>query len=259
MHIDQSGVGGVPISPHLLQQDLAGEHLARLAGQRHQQVELQRGQRDRVAVAGHLVAGYVDGHVADGQHLGRLRIGPAQPGAQPGDQFLRLERLDDVVVRTGFQSQHHVDRVALRGQHHDRHDGLGSDGLADVDAVHPRQHQVQQHQIGFELPQGRQRFGAVANDGGLEPLTSEHDGQHFGQGRIIVHHEHACLHSQHGCTCHSAAVHPPADRRRRSRHSGGFGAVNTAEWSRPAGSFMQCPYLTAGVHRLTLRSNGNRT
>ena len=47
VHVDQPGVGGVPVAPDLLQQHLAGEHLARLAGQRDQQVELQRGQRDR--------------------------------------------------------------------------------------------------------------------------------------------------------------------------------------------------------------------
>src|SRR5450755_2138812 len=39
--VDQPGVRGVPVSPDLLEQDLAGEHLARLAGQRAQQVEFQ--------------------------------------------------------------------------------------------------------------------------------------------------------------------------------------------------------------------------
>src|SRR5882757_6854788 len=47
MDVDQPGVGGVPITPDLLQQHLAGEHLPRLAGKRHQQVELQRRQSDR--------------------------------------------------------------------------------------------------------------------------------------------------------------------------------------------------------------------
>src|SRR5580698_11602285 len=35
MDIDQPGVGGVPVTPHLLQQHLAGEDLARFASQRH--------------------------------------------------------------------------------------------------------------------------------------------------------------------------------------------------------------------------------
>ena len=51
VHVDQPGVGRVPVAPHLLEQHLAGEHLARLAGQRDEQVELERGQRDRRALA----------------------------------------------------------------------------------------------------------------------------------------------------------------------------------------------------------------
>lgn len=40
VHVDQSGVGRVPIAPDLLQQHLAGEDLTRLASERDQQVEL---------------------------------------------------------------------------------------------------------------------------------------------------------------------------------------------------------------------------
>src|SRR5690606_18964232 len=61
--VHQAGVGRVAVAPHLLEQHLAGEDLARLAGQRHEEVELQRGQRDGLAGPGHLVAGHVDGQV----------------------------------------------------------------------------------------------------------------------------------------------------------------------------------------------------
>src|SRR5438874_4615099 len=45
LHVDvnEPGVGRVPVAPDLLEQHLAGEHLPRLAGQRDEQVELQRG------------------------------------------------------------------------------------------------------------------------------------------------------------------------------------------------------------------------
>ena len=46
MHVDQPGVCGVAVAPDLLQQQFTGEHLPRLPGQRHQQIEFQRGQRD---------------------------------------------------------------------------------------------------------------------------------------------------------------------------------------------------------------------
>ena len=44
--VDQAGVGGVLVAPHLLQQGLAAEHLHRLAGQGHEEVELQRSEGD---------------------------------------------------------------------------------------------------------------------------------------------------------------------------------------------------------------------
>ena len=47
VHVDQPGVGGVAVAPDLLEQHLAGEHLARVLRQAHQQVELERGQPDR--------------------------------------------------------------------------------------------------------------------------------------------------------------------------------------------------------------------
>src|SRR4051794_40671748 len=78
--VDQPGVGGVPVAPHLLEQQLAGEHLARLAGQGHQQVELQRGQLDDLAVPGDLVGRDVDLHVPDRQALGLAGLPAAQLG-----------------------------------------------------------------------------------------------------------------------------------------------------------------------------------
>src|ERR671914_924400 len=52
MHVDQSGVGGVPVAPDLLEQHLAGEDLPRLARQAQQQVELEGREVDRLVVPG---------------------------------------------------------------------------------------------------------------------------------------------------------------------------------------------------------------
>ena len=146
------------------------------------------------------------------QHLGRLGLGAPQPRPDPGDQLLRLERLDHVVVRAGLQAEHDVDRVALRGQHHDRHARLGADRLADVDPVHAGQHQVEQHQVGLELAQRGQRTSTVGDHRGVEALPAQHDGQHLGQGGVVVHDQHACLHAQHRRTAGRAFAHRPSVR-----------------------------------------------
>src|SRR3954453_7184781 len=69
MHIDEPGVGGVPVAPHLLEEHLTREHLPRLARERDQQVELQRRQRDRLPVPLHGVPGHVDDQVTNGELL----------------------------------------------------------------------------------------------------------------------------------------------------------------------------------------------
>src|SRR5437763_5325015 len=132
VHVDQPGVRGVPVTPDLLEQDLPGKDLPRLAGQRDQQVELERGQVERLPVALDRMAGHVDDDVPDLEHLRRGLVGTAQPGADPGDQFLGLERLDDVVIDAGLEAEDHVHGVRLRRQHHDRHARLGADLTAYV-------------------------------------------------------------------------------------------------------------------------------
>src|SRR4051794_21237328 len=101
--VDEAGVARVAGAPHLLEEHLAGEDLPGLARQRDEQVELERRQGQRLAVALDGVAGHVDLEVADRQLLGRGLVAAAQPGADAGDELLRLEGLDDVVVGTGLE------------------------------------------------------------------------------------------------------------------------------------------------------------
>lgn len=198
MHVDESSVRRVPVSPHLFEEDVAGEHLTGLARERDEQVELERGQRDRHTVAGDLVRGHIDLHRADRQQLGRFLVGPAQARTHPGDQLLRLERFDHVVIGAGFQAQHHIDGVGLRRQHHDGHTRIGTQHTADVDAVHAGQHQVEKHQIGTDLPDRGQSLRAVAHHEGLETLAAQHDRQHLGECILVVDDEDAGLHVVNG-------------------------------------------------------------
>jgi hypothetical protein len=166
----------------------------RLAGQRDEQVELERRQLHLGAVAHHLVAGDVDRDEVvgrpDRERLGRLVLAGAEPGAQPRDELLGLEGLDDVVVGAALEAQHHVEGVAARGQHHDRHTALRADLPAHLDAVGPRQHEVEQHEVGPLPAEGAERGVAVGDEGRLEPLLAQDDAQHLGQGGVVVDHQH---------------------------------------------------------------------
>src|SRR5665811_1610086 len=207
MDIHQAGVRRVPVAPDPLKENLAGEHLPRLARQCHQQVELERRERDHRAVAGHPVAGDVDLQVADDQVLRRRLVGATQPGTHAGDELLRLERLGDVVVGTRLQAEDDVDGVALGGQHDDRHPRLAPDQSADLGAVLAREHEVQQDEIGLTTSERLERVVAVCAEEGFETLRAQDDADHLGQRDVVVDHQDSTLHGAHGVTAATLGAH----------------------------------------------------
>ena len=62
--VDQAGVGGVLVAPHLLEELIAGEDLPGGAGERDQQVELEGRQADLGLATADLVSGDIDVEVA---------------------------------------------------------------------------------------------------------------------------------------------------------------------------------------------------
>src|SRR4029079_1572678 len=110
--------------PHLLEEDLAGEHLAGVPRQADQEIELAWGERDRRTAPGDGVAGDVDGEVADLQALRAGHLEAAYASADARDQLPGLERLGDVVVGPGLEADNHVEGVAACREHHDGNAGL---------------------------------------------------------------------------------------------------------------------------------------
>ena len=99
-------------TPHLLQQLALGDELAAVAHEHLDEVPLGRREADLVAVAVHPLGREVDGEVRGLDE--RLLVsgrGPAERGAQPGEQLVHAERLGDVVVGAGVERG---DLVALR-------------------------------------------------------------------------------------------------------------------------------------------------
>src|SRR5665647_3618736 len=138
---------------------------------------------------------YVDEQVADLKLL-RLRFVTAtQSGTHAGYELLGLERLQDVVVSAGLESDHDVDGVGARRQHDDWDAGLGTDPAAYLDPVDPGQHQVQQHDVRTNLAKQRHRRGSVGAVHDIQTLVAQDDAQHLRQRQIVIDDQYATLHT----------------------------------------------------------------
>ena len=75
------------------------------------------------------------------------RPAAAERGPDAGDQLGHLERLAHVVVGARLEAHDDVDRVRAGREHDDRRRGLAADRAADLEAVEPRQHDVEQDEV----------------------------------------------------------------------------------------------------------------
>jgi hypothetical protein len=85
--------------------------------------------------------------------------------------------------------------VALRGEHDDRHAGLTPDRPTHVDAAHAGQHQVEQDDVGTDLPERVQGPFAVGDEGRQETFAPQHDAEHLGERGIIIDHQYTGPHA----------------------------------------------------------------
>ena len=190
----------------MLHQRLPGEHLSRLGGQIADEIVLPLSELQGVAV---LIDGgllLVHHHPAQLQSLARGRLsllslggshsGAADVGLDPGQQFPHAEGLCDIVVCPQLQAQHLVGLLLPGGEHQDGHRTASlPDAAAHLKAVHPRQHQIQQHQVGVLL-QGQLQAGvAVVGLQGVVSLPLQVKGQDVHDILLVLYNEHGLSHS----------------------------------------------------------------
>ena len=162
-----------------------------LAGEGRQELELGRRQGHGTVGHGHPAADQVEHEVARhdalvGEGHG---LGPAQDRPDARDELAGAEGLDHVVVGAELQAGHPVRLVAARGEDEDRHARVAADGADDVEAVDPRQAQVQDEGVRPACTDERQRGRAVARRDDGEPGVLEVVADDAGDLRLVLHDE----------------------------------------------------------------------
>lgn len=162
-----------------------------MARHRRQQLELRGRQTDLPVAHPHLPTLQVDDQIPHPEDGGRgdLPLRPPQDRANPRHQLARAEGLGDVIVRPQLQAQHPI-LLHPRRQDDDGHPGLPSDGATDVEAIHARQHRVQDDKVGPLPPEGMQRAGAIPHRDHAEPRLLQAGPDHLAHPGLILHHQH---------------------------------------------------------------------
>ena len=121
----------------------------------------------------------------------------AQHGVDPGQHFLHLKGLGDIVVGAQLQAVDLVLQLALGGEHDDGHLGGLPDFAADGPAVHAGQHDVQHHQVGLELLELLQTHQSVVGHLTVHGLLFQIQTHQVGNVLVIFHDQYLTGH-----TCH---------------------------------------------------------
>jgi hypothetical protein len=173
---------------------LAREHAPRIGEQVAQQPVLGRGQLDRHPATRDLARLVVELEVLESEPAGLLpRVaGPAQDGADAGDQLLQAERLGDVVVAAQREPADLVGGGIARGQEDDRDIRPAvAEPARDVEALDVGQHHVEHDQLRLERRRRGERLGAGRGRLDLEAVEAQRHRDDVEDVRLIVDDEHA--------------------------------------------------------------------
>src|SRR6478752_1467282 len=218
--LDRVRGGERVVAPDLFEEALARHDDPLVAHQVLEQLELALRQLDHAIATRDLVRVRVQREVGDDQRGGAARRAAPQQGAQPGQQLLALEGLDEVVVGARVEPLHAgLDRVA-RSQHQDRDVVGAADLLGDLDPVDLRQPEAEDDHVGDVFGVHGERLLAVQRDPDLVALQAQRALEHLRDLVVVLHDKDACRSfcahcrgDRRGCASREGELHPRVEAR----------------------------------------------
>ena len=155
--------------------------------------DLSRRERDAFAAAHHGHAGEIDHGSIELDFVERFARRRTTAGrANAREQFTRGEGLGDVVVGAFDKALYLVVLGSPCRQHHDRHPGsCRTQSAADLHAVEPREHEIEQHDIERFAQAGFDAGHAIGGRCHLVAISREEIGNAGSQARFVFNHEDA--------------------------------------------------------------------
>ncbi len=203
-------------SPYLCEQLGAGKSLRRISQKRLQQHAFPPGQTAVPLRAVQPVLGNIIGQISAGDRLAEGHL-PGAPGdaADPGHQFFKGKRLDQIVVRSGIQPFDFVVQFTQGCDQNDRDLAAGApDPAKHLHAADARKHSIQQDQIMNILLHVIQRFFSVHTGVYLEPFFFQLKSQGLIQFFVVFHQQ-----KSHNATFNSLSLRSSQKYGRWSRRS----------------------------------------
>src|SRR6202012_1104801 len=178
-------------SPDFVGQTLAGDDQALVAHQELEQLELAVGELDFALAAVDLAGVGVQLQVADLERGGAARRPTAQQRADPRQQLLALEGLDQVVVGARVEAGDAVPGLGAGGPQQDRHVALHAQAPADLDPVEAGEAEVEHDQVGDEPDRDVERLDPVGGGADLVALVAQRAAQDVGDIGVVLDYEDA--------------------------------------------------------------------
>jgi hypothetical protein len=190
VRIDGAGVGEGFVAPDRIQNDVAFEDAVRVLKEERQQVVFGWREFERFALAGDHAPFEIDFGIGKTDGNVGIRRGTAEDSVDAREKFARTEGFDDIVVGADFEEKDFVHFLA-DGAEDDQWslDAGGAELLADLNAAHAGEAEVDEDQIGFMDESAFEAGLAVGGLQGAKTIALQHKNHSVTKVLVIVDYE----------------------------------------------------------------------
>ena len=168
--IHSAGIDEGIVFPDIAEELVAGLDASGALGEDGEELEFGGSEVDGLAFPRGDVAGDIDMEIAEAELVAGFFAGlaAAEDFLDAQEEFARAERFGEVIISAEFEAEDAVDLGRLGGEHEDGRlggGGLEAEGFANLEAVHFREHDIEDDEVGGLGAGFFEGLGAVGGGG----------------------------------------------------------------------------------------------